>query len=435
MRTGAARNDSSRSLLTKVSVEIQKRDSRSSMAHSEYNIFHVLEVEEKEVVMCRFLADLLNPEGTHGCGILFLKSFLLDVLGKKEITDTLLFHTNVRKEFTIEDERRIDIVIENIRFFIPIEVKIYAGEQKGQCYDYYQYAKNAQMVYLTRFGHMPSAYSRKNRHGSEILPTQKINCISWKEDICGWLESLIPVLDQPIKSIVMQYIDTIHMFTDQREEMLMKRTVEILCESEDYFRSGLQIEKSAKAAKLRLIRQVFDDFREEMNEITAHYGLEPEIRAHYYSYENAYHQKFYDCYSTYPGLNYIVKGAEFQKSSLQMWFRIEIEHRLFAGLCLFDTEAEPQENQKGYQVNDITPGLVEEAARYINKDMINPEDWWFSWCYSNGKRQADDTVPDFKEMNYAAIALSDHRKRKEFVKCAVKNFEESLLQYLLRTEK
>ena len=39
-----------------------------------YNLFRTLEISGKEVLMCRFLADLLNPEGDHGCGILFLKT-------------------------------------------------------------------------------------------------------------------------------------------------------------------------------------------------------------------------------------------------------------------------------------------------------------------------------------------------------------------------
>ena len=46
---------------------------------SDYNVFDILEINAKEVIMCRFLADLLNPEGQHGCGILFLKSFMQDI--------------------------------------------------------------------------------------------------------------------------------------------------------------------------------------------------------------------------------------------------------------------------------------------------------------------------------------------------------------------
>ena len=99
---------------------------------SGYNIFGVLGIYAKEVIMCRFLADLLNPEGKHGCGILFLKSFVQDVLKEYSMSDVLLAHTDVSKEFTIDNERRIDIVIHNSRFFIPIEVKIYADEQEGR---------------------------------------------------------------------------------------------------------------------------------------------------------------------------------------------------------------------------------------------------------------------------------------------------------------
>lgn len=401
---------------------------------SEYNIFNVLEINEKEIVMCRFLADLLNPEGRHECGILFLKSFLEDILKEYRMNDTLLTHTDVIKEFVIDNDRRIDIVIRNSCFLIPIEVKIYADEQEGQCFDYYKNAKNAPLVYLTRFGDTPSEYSRKEKGGENILSLDNIRCISWADDICGWLTKLLAQLKEPLKSIVMQYIDAVHIIADQRNKKVMEKNLEILYESPDYFGAGIEIEKSMKTAKLHLMRLMFDDFKEEMEGIRSKYGLEPEKDALYYSYDEKQHEKFYDCYSTYPGLNYVVKKATFQKSSLQMWFRIEVEHSLFAGISLFDTKAIPKDgNLKGYQVNDITPEIIEEAAKYLNRDMITPADWWLTWCYSNGKRQEDsyDDVPDFKNMNQCAISLVDHQKRKEFVKNAVKIFEEHILKFLI----
>lgn len=122
------------------------------------------------------------------------------------------------------------------------------------------------------------------------------------------------------------------------------------------------------------------------------------------------------------------------KSSLQMWFRIEIEHNLFAGISLFDTEAILEDgNIKGYQVDDITADIIDEAAIYLNRDIIVPDGWWFTWCYSNGKRQDGyyDDVPDFRNMNQCAISLVDNKKRKEFIKNSVNNFEEHILKYLL----
>lgn len=430
--------DYDRKLLSEVSANMQSKELLPYVPLSKYNMFDILEVASKEVVMCRFLADLLNPEGAHGYGIFFLKSFLQKVLKEQRINDTLLTHTDVIKEFVIDYNRRIDIVIQNARFFIPIEVKIYAGEQEGQCYDYYEYAKafdeETQIVYLTRFKNKPSEYSRKNINGTEILPEDKIKCISWQHDICGWLTELLVQLKEPVKSIVMQYIDTIHTIADGRGNKIMEKTVNVLHESVDYFHAGVQIEKSMKVAKLKLMQLVFQDFREEMDKIAPKYKLELEKEMNYYSYHEKYHEKFYDCYSTYPGLNYVVKNARFEKSGLQMWFRIEVEHNLFAGFSLFDTEAKPQdESKKGYQVDCITKELINEAAQYLNDDIIMPEGWWFTWCYSNGKRQVGDyaDVPNFKEMNQCAICLVDKLQRKKFVKNAVKNFEEYLLQYLL----
>lgn len=411
-------------LLSKISVNCKEFLPYTPI--TEYNIFNVLEINEKEVVMCRFLADLLNPEGQHGCGTLFLKSFLEDILKEYHMSDTLLTCTRVLKEFVIDNGRRIDIVIQNTCFVIPIEVKIYADEQEGQCFDYYEVAKNAPIVYLTRFGDVPSEYSRQKKGGANILSLDKIQCISWADDICGWLTKLLAQLNDPIKSIIMQYIDAIHIVADKREKKAMEKSLEILFESPEYFRAGIQIEKSMKTAKLCLMRSMFDDFKEEMKGIASKYGLELEKDARYYSYDEKDHEKFYDGSSTYPGLNYVVKKAKFQKSSLQMWFRIEVEDNLYAGISLFDTE-------EGHQVNDITTEIIDEASQYLNRDIITPDLWWFTWCYPNGKRQDAyyDDVPDFKNMNECAISLVDNQKRKEYVKNTVKVFEEHILKYLM----
>ncbi len=397
-----------------------------------YNLFETLEISGKEVLMCRFLADLLNPEGSHGCGILFLKTFLEEVLQEKRMPDSLLSHTIVTKEYVIDKDRRIDLVIQNADFFIPMEVKIYAGEQEGQCFDYFEHAKNSKMVYLTRFGDTPSLYSRKQRGGSGILSLSQIQCISWSEDISGWLDRRLGSLPQPVEEAVQQYLDTIHRVSDGRKRKKMEKIMEVLHESPDYFAAGLEIERTMKQAKIKLIRMVFDDFKEAMEPLTKKYGLELETDAKYYSYENPKHDRFYDCYSTYPGLNYVVKQAKFQKESLQMWFRIEIEQNLFVGFSLFDMEAEPQDGySKGYQVNEITEGLINEAAKYLDREIIVPENWWFAWNYSNGKRSyQEQEVPDFKAINDCAVSLVDPETRKEYVKEAVAGFEQSLLAKL-----
>ena len=61
-----------RNLLAKINTNIQNQMPLPYISTTEYNIFSLLGVAAKEVIMCRFLADLLNPEGMHGCGIVFL---------------------------------------------------------------------------------------------------------------------------------------------------------------------------------------------------------------------------------------------------------------------------------------------------------------------------------------------------------------------------
>lgn len=60
-----------------------------------------------------------------------------------------------------------------------------------------------------------------------------------------------------------------------------------------------------------------------------------------------------------------------------MWSRIEVGDNLYAGISLFDTEAIQKDgNLKGYQVDDITAEIINEAAQYLNRDVIiTPEDW------------------------------------------------------------
>ena len=60
---------------------------------------------------------------------------------------------------------------------------------------------------------------------------------------------------------------------------------------------------------------------------------------------------FYDhAYTTYPGINYIVKDAVMIRT-YQLWLRIEVENCLFAGFCVFDPTASSEEGL-GNQVDE-----------------------------------------------------------------------------------
>ena len=160
-------------LILEISNLIKQYNNEHENDTKPYNILKVLEVSDKEVIMCRFLADLINPNGEHNHGNFYLKMFLDEVLHFEENSDSEIEKLRVYKEYPINLERRIDIVIRSSNFFIPIEVKINAGEQKSQCYDYYRHAviedKNTKVVYLTKYGTLPSEYSTMEAKAFDLI--------------------------------------------------------------------------------------------------------------------------------------------------------------------------------------------------------------------------------------------------------------------------
>ena len=99
----------------------------------DFNIFEVMGMESDEVFThSAILACLLDPNGSHGCGDVFLKLFLSSLL----IFSDWNFSTKNAKtqvEYSIgpilksrEEGGRIDILLESDQKGIIIENKIYA---------------------------------------------------------------------------------------------------------------------------------------------------------------------------------------------------------------------------------------------------------------------------------------------------------------------
>ena len=114
---------------------VVKQNKTVANATDPYNIFSVLSIETKEVLICRVIGDFLNPRGQHGENSKFLSLFLKEIPELQHIACEQLDQAIVTTEYVIDENRRIDIVIEIGGYFVPVEVKIFAGEQKAQCLD------------------------------------------------------------------------------------------------------------------------------------------------------------------------------------------------------------------------------------------------------------------------------------------------------------
>ncbi len=409
-----------------------------------YNIFEVVSVIDKEVIMCRMLADLLNPKGKHNNGIKYLNLFFQKVLPGQFDSEELLKKTEVIKEYKIPGiDRRIDIVIKNKNQFIPIEVKINAQEQKSQCYDYLKHAKrkfpDTKIVYLTKYGTKPSAYSTVGTEDDPgVINQDDIILISFEEHIIDWLQEIVKNETGELRYAINQYLNSIKEFTHTMDKKLYEDLAKDFLKSKKELVYGIQISEAVSVAKAEVLKNVLKKIEEaidkkvneeENNEIKVwkKYQLEKEKKFFWYTFDKKANADFYKISSTFPGINYVVNSVKLP-DGLELWFRVEVEHNLFAGYCVFDPKA-----NKGHGGEKIIDEKLKEKLKEVffdefSDDEIKTGKWWAKWKYlPKGEVALDESVPNFKEMNEAALCLADPDKLNDFVKECMDIIENNFL--------
>ncbi len=191
--------------LNQLSEELNKREAES------FNLFRLLGVEFKEVeTHSVFLADLLDPQGTHCQGGLFLNRFIKLFIGKQGDRTFPLPPEN--SMWFIEKEKciysgRMDIVLSSPDngFLIVIENKVYSLDSETQLDRYSEWLdkqrkfySNRFLIYLTPGGDEPTQFE------GDII------ALSYREDISKWLEDSRGEIKSPkIEESVKQYIEII----------------------------------------------------------------------------------------------------------------------------------------------------------------------------------------------------------------------------------
>ncbi len=237
---------------TKWLTELGKKLSAPRSQGGSYNIFQVLKIEDKEVLICRFLGDLLNPKGSHGCGVLFLKHFF-KYLTPETVPETELENAEVVLEEHTDKDRRIDIVIHLSTEVYPIEVKIGAVDQDEQLHDYWEYCKklNARKIYyLTPTGWKPSEKSVKE------LPRDFIKCLSFQDNIMEWLGKCEPINPPEVRATVKQFKEVIDNMCKSAENWKAIETAVFDCWDPDRQRAVFGILEHADSIK----RKFQEDF-------------------------------------------------------------------------------------------------------------------------------------------------------------------------------
>ncbi|WP_439880738.1 PD-(D/E)XK nuclease family protein [Pontibacter sp. MBLB2868] len=169
----------------------------------DFNIFGILRSKTDEVrIHSRFIAELLNPTGSHRLGDTFLKSFL----ELFNLTVTQYPNARVHKEYN-----DIDILIRSGIKAIIIENKIWARDQKRQLDRYHEImeaegAQEIKIIYLTLDGKEPSDFSLGALKTDPKLYKKLFLC-SYGNEILPWLDSCLKeVSTKPtLRETIVQY--------------------------------------------------------------------------------------------------------------------------------------------------------------------------------------------------------------------------------------
>ena len=171
--------------LLELARNLQHYEEALSAARGEsFNVFNILSIGHREVrTHSPLIAELLNPQGSHGQGYAFLNHFLarhnLNPFDAESARVSTEYYIGPQTE---EEGGRLDILIrDSAGREILIENKIHAGLQPNQLARYRNFSSRGTLLFLTLNGDAPEDTPSGN--------SLNLKCISYRSDIVGWLQA------------------------------------------------------------------------------------------------------------------------------------------------------------------------------------------------------------------------------------------------------
>ena len=242
-------------------------DRQRAMGKHDYNIFTLFHGFSDEVNLhSNFIASLLDPNGDHYKGDLFLKLFL-EMCGIDDFSiDTS--RATVFKEF-----KHIDIYISDGKKHIILENKVYAKDQPTQIARYIKAIQNEGakdedicVLYLHPDGKLPNNQSFGDYH-TRLLgenPSIEFKVISYGNEILKWIDRCKNEVSNitDLNVFLSQYKDVIEMIYDRYkriDEMETAKFVEIFKEN---YTAVSEIANNYQETRKKIIDEFFENVKE-----------------------------------------------------------------------------------------------------------------------------------------------------------------------------
>ena len=378
---------------------------RRKKSGSEFNIFKVLNLENKEVPIVRFLLELLNPNGCHYQGDYFLKSFIRNALSidEEKIGDDELIKAKVRREVSTIDNKRIDLTIETKSTYIGIEIKVYSHEHDHQLQFYSKEltrsSKHSYLYYLTPFG-----------EESLELDKNKYESISFKDDIIPWLVEAKNGLDDTLIRLKLnldQYICVLKNICGIETEETTMKVKDYILESEENVKCVKTLINALPKAQTQIMLNFFNGLKEELIDHSIEFDKkifscnEEDIKKYYESQKRVW-----------PSINIKFLDRQKDKINHDIYLRLEVDFRLFIGFIVSDT------GEKDVKIIDKK---TKELFSQVFDDMKvgGENNWWLVWKYI----MIGNEWVDFKSFNDNVIKLANKNNLTQLIKICVETIE------------
>lgn len=258
-------------LLRFTAIHERHRKALERATGENFNLFRVLRIGHLEVkTHSPILAELLNPNGSHGQGALFLELFLQQL----NIADFNAGNCRVHLEYyagPVEDNTggRLDLVIRdesNPSKIVVIENKIFAADQDKQLERYRNKFPEALLFYLTLDKSDPINITKDEKD------KLKFQSIGYNDEIINWLTSCKKeaVSLPSIRETIAQYIHLIRDLTHTNTATAMSQEMIEKILEKDNLEAFFALRDMEWQVKQKIIENLDGDLTELATELAEH---------------------------------------------------------------------------------------------------------------------------------------------------------------------
>ena len=383
-----------------------------SLTGSNFNLFKILDITSDEVRLhTMLLADLLNPNGSHGQGGIFLEHFVKELGVKNFDVETASVHPEMSIGGKTETTGgRIDLFIKDAKgCSITIENKIYAKDQENQLLRYYNYSSQ-NLFYLNLLGTDPSKQS------IGTLKSEDYTIISYKEHIISWLETCrkeaveLPLLREGIS----HYINLVKTLVGQSRNKAMTDEIrDLIVSKKENLESAIELSNTLTAAKIKLQYLFWEELKNNLEKQDKYEICENDKKVNWQKIKGFYGKRNKD-------IHYGYWMKIYEKDDITIHYGVEIESNIYHGFTI-------ERNGKGGISNLDEFANYRDIIQEINSNYKSTN-WWMGWRYPNTKL-------NFKEFNSQAIFnLCDRNILKQTVEDIVRESFNDIESFLSRIE-